>query len=81
MNHGVNHSLLEIDSKNRSAEMVARARRARRWQIVGPQSGEEPGLHANRLVRFRRVHSLELGAAAVAVITITAGIVSLVSLV
>lgn len=81
MNHGANNSLLEMDCKNRSNEMVARARRARRRRIVGPQSGEEPGLHANKLVRFRRVRSLELGATAVGVITLTVGIVGLVSFV
>ena len=80
MNHGSNLTLLEMDSKNRSEQMIARARRTRRQQIIGPQTGEETSLHQNRIVRFSRLHSLELTAAAAATVVFVGGIVSAVAL-
>ena len=81
MNHGTNLTLLEMDTKAKSNDIAARARRAKRREIVGPISGEETSVQSNRISRLVNVHAFEIAASLVATIVVGGGIVSAVLLV
>lgn len=78
MNHGANLTLMEMDTKSKSAQMIAQAKRARRRQVVGPQTGEQPAMHRNVVTRFTAKHTLEMAASLLAVVVIGGGITSAV---
>lgn len=76
MNHGANLTLLEMDTNARINDPVAQAKRERRRQIVGPQSGEAPGLHSSAISKFVHVRAMEIAASVVIAVVIAGGVTS-----
>ncbi len=69
-----------MDTKAKINDPVAQAQRERRRQIIGPQSGEEPGLYANAISRFVHVRALEIAASVVIALVVGGGVASAVML-
>ena len=80
MNHGSNLTLMEMDTRSKNKEMIARAKRAQRQQVVAPQAGEEPSMYRNVVTRFAHRHTLEIAASLLAVVVVGGGIASAITL-
>ncbi len=76
MNHGSNHTLLEMDTNAKVNDPIAPLKRERRRRVAGPQSGEESGLYSNAISRFVHVRGIEVTASIVIAFMVGGGLAS-----
>ncbi len=84
MNYESNLTLMEMDSKARmnhvDAARAARALRARRRRVAGPQSGDDRPTRIGVISRLANVHPMEYAAATVAAVIVGGGVAGAVLL-